>query len=90
MKDHPSQWIASGLTCRDVTDAASDYLENRLTLFTKIRMGLHLVSCPGCRAYLRQLAVVCEALQGLPQLYPSPINRLRLRQRFSALHATAS
>jgi len=86
MKDHPSQWIASGLRCRDVTDRATEYLEERLPILTKIRVGLHLASCPGCRVYMRQLSLIGEMSPLLPKLYPSPIHRLHLRRHYNALH----
>jgi predicted anti-sigma-YlaC factor YlaD len=86
MKDHPSQWIHNGLTCRDVAERASHYLEDRLPLSTKILVGLHLASCAGCRSYVKQIAAVCETLAGLPKLYPPPINRLHLRQQFAAYY----
>ena len=84
MKDHPSQWIASGLTCRDVTDRTSDYLDEQLPILTKVRVGLHLASCAHCRAYVKQIALVRDVLSLFPRRYPSPINRLRLRLAFAA------
>jgi predicted anti-sigma-YlaC factor YlaD len=86
MKDHPSQWIHNGLICRDVAERASHYLEDRLPLSTKILVGLHLVSCAGCRSYVKQIAAVCETLAGLPKLYPPPISRRHLCQQFAAHH----
>ena len=90
MKDHPSQWIDSGLTCRNVAKRATDYLEDRLPIFAKIRVGLHLTSCAHCRAYVVQIGFVPSALRNLPKLYPSPVNRLRLRQRFAAHHGQSA
>jgi predicted anti-sigma-YlaC factor YlaD len=90
MKDHPSQWIHSGLTCRDVTDRASEYLDDRLPIMTKVRVGLHLAACADCRTYMKQIAFVCETATFLPKQYPSPIHRLQLRRQFSALHDCAS
>ena len=90
MKDHPSQWIHSGLTCRDLTDRASEYLDDRLPILTKVRVGLHLASCADCRTYVKQIALVCETLEGLPKLYPPPINRLRLRQQLAAHHGQSA
>ena len=87
MKDHPSQWIYSGPTCRGVTDRVSEYLDNRISILTKVRIGLHLKSCAHCRAYVKQIDLVSSALRRLPKLYPSPLNRLSLRQRFAARHA---
>ena len=87
MKDHPSQWTRSGLSCRDVTDRASEYLDDRLLSLTKVQVVLHLASCAHCRAYVKQIDLVSSALRSLPKLYPSPLNRLRLRERFAARHA---
>jgi predicted anti-sigma-YlaC factor YlaD len=87
MKDHPSQWIHSGLTCRDVAEWATDYLEDRLPALTTIRIGLHLTSCADCRSYVMQIGLVSSALRSLPKLYPSPVNRLRLSERFAGRHA---
>ena len=87
MKDHPSQWIHSGLTCRDLTGRASEFLDDRLPILTKVRVGLHLASCAHCRAYVKQIELVSSTIRSLPKLYPSPLNRLHLRQRFAARHA---
>lgn len=89
MKDYPSQWIRSGLTCCDVSDRASEYLDDRLPILTKFRVGLHLASCAHCRSYVKQIDLVSSALRirSFPKLYPSPVNRLRLRERFAARHA---
>lgn len=87
MKDHPSQWISSGLTCRDVTERVVEYLDEGLPVLTNVRAGLHLASCAHCRAYVKQLDLISSALRNLPRLYPSPLNRLRLRQQFAEIHA---
>ena len=87
MKEHPSQWIQSGLTCRDVTDRVSKYLDGCIPILTKVQVDLHLASCTHCRAYVQQIDLVSSALKSLPKLYPSPANRVRLRQRFAARHA---
>ena len=84
MKDHPSQWIDSGLTCRQVTAQTTLYLEGQSPLFTTIRIGLHLASCADCRTYMKQMALVTEAVAALPKYYPSPVNRLCLRQQYAA------
>ena len=87
MKEHSSQWIQSGLICRDVTERVSKYLDGCIPLPTKVRVDLHLASCTHCRAYVQQIDLVSSALKSLPKLYPSPANRFRLRQRFAARHA---
>jgi predicted anti-sigma-YlaC factor YlaD len=82
MKDDASQ----GLTCWDVTDRASEYLDDRLPILPKVQIGLHLASCAHCRSYVKQIDLVSSALRNLPKLYPSPVNRLHLCQQFAAHH----
>ena len=43
------------LTCRDVTELTTDYLEGKLPVTTWIGLRWHLVLCGMCRAYLDQL-----------------------------------
>jgi putative zinc finger protein len=90
MKDHPSQWIHCGLTCREVTDRVSEYLDERLPMLTKIRVGLHLASCADCRTYVTQIVLVRDTWIRLPKPAHSPINRLDLRQHFSARSGQSS
>lgn len=89
MKDHPSQWIPGGQSCRDVTDGTTAYLDNHLSILTKIRVGFHLAFCADCRAYVKQVALVRDTLALLPTLRPSPIDRLRLRRHFAHCHASS-
>ena len=64
MKDYPSsQWIHSGLTCCDVTDRASEYLDDRLPSLIKVRVCLNLAFCAHCRAYVKQIDLVFSALR---------------------------
>lgn len=49
------------LTCSQVTDRITDYLEGATSLSLRWRMRTHILVCPGCRAFLR-------SLQRLPDL----------------------
>jgi predicted anti-sigma-YlaC factor YlaD len=84
MNDHPSQWMQSGLNCRNVAGFASEYLDDHLPMLTKIRVSLHLASCADCRIYMKQMALVCEVAASFPKPYPTLVTRLRLRQHFVA------
>jgi anti-sigma factor RsiW len=86
MKDRPSRWIHSGLTCSDVTERASEYLDDHLPILTKVRVSLHLSSCAHCHAYVKQIDLVSAAVRSLPEQYPSPSYRLRLREQFASLY----
>lgn len=87
MKDHPSQWIASGFTCREVTKRISEYLDDAPPPLIKFRVGLHLASCAHCRAYVDQIILIRDTVARSPRFVPSPINRLRLRRHFARCYA---
>ncbi|MBA5867750.1 MAG: hypothetical protein GDA67_13745 [Nitrospira sp. CR1.3] len=87
MKDHPSQWIASGLTCREVAGLTSEYLDDAPSLPIKFRVGLHLASCAHCRAYVNQIILIRDTVARSRRPVPSPFNRLRLRRHFARCYA---
>lgn len=43
------------LTCRDVSEKATDYMEGALPPTNQLRVWTHLRLCPACRRYLQQL-----------------------------------
>ncbi|NOT24307.1 MAG: zf-HC2 domain-containing protein [Nitrospiraceae bacterium] len=87
MTDCSSQCAHSGLTCRDLTERVSEYLDDNISILTKVRIGLHLASCTHCRTYVQQIDLVSSALSCLPNLYPPPMNRLRLQQQFATRYS---
>ncbi len=52
------------LTCRDVTEHATDYMEGALPVRTRFAVRLHLALCRMCRAYLEQLRRTAALLRG--------------------------
>lgn len=53
------------LSCREVTDKASDYLDDALPLGQRMALRMHLAMCRHCRRYLRQLRATVAALGSL-------------------------
>ncbi len=43
------------LSCREVTQHVSDYLDKTLPLGQRLKLRLHLFVCIHCRRYLKQL-----------------------------------
>ena len=43
------------MTCEELVELVTDYLEGRLSAFERSRFEEHLLDCPGCSAYLEQL-----------------------------------
>lgn len=54
------------LSCRDVTERASDFVDGTLPWPERLHMRLHLMMCRFCRAYVRQMALVARTLRRLP------------------------
>ncbi|GKS59472.1 anti-sigma factor [Nitrospira sp.] len=71
------------ITCRQVTESTSAYLDERLDDASTSRMALHLATCAGCEAYATQIASVRQLLGGLPGPTAEPANLERLRRAFS-------
>lgn len=54
------------LTCRELVEIVTDYLEGRLSLRDWMRFQMHLGMCRHCRAYLRQMRHTLRVLGALP------------------------
>jgi anti-sigma factor RsiW len=46
---------ARPLTCREVIDLLTDYVEDALAVDERRRVEAHLASCDGCTTYLEQV-----------------------------------
>jgi anti-sigma factor RsiW len=54
-----------GLTCRELVELVSDYLEGALPSAERTRFEAHIAACEHCATYLRQM---CETLAVLGEL----------------------
>jgi len=75
---------APDITCREVVDWTSAYLDQHVGDSIQVRMALHLTSCAGCGTYVKQIASIRNLLGLLPGSVEEPARRDRLRQIFSA------
>ena len=65
---------APRLTCREVVELLSDYLEDMLPAGERARVEAHLATCPECTAYLEQLRATIGTLGRLrEQDVPPPL-----------------
>ena len=55
------------LTCKEMTELITDYLEKRLSLRKRLLFRMHIGMCRHCRAYLRQMKLTIRTLRELPQ-----------------------
>ncbi|MBA3377324.1 MAG: zf-HC2 domain-containing protein [Chloroflexia bacterium] len=78
-----SRTVAPGdLTCREFVELVTDYLENALDQPTRARFEDHLIDCPDCPVYLRQMEEIVGAAGFLREEDVSPEVREVLLSRF--------
>jgi predicted anti-sigma-YlaC factor YlaD len=82
LKNRTIDYLAGKLTCKEVTEAITDYLEGNLSFVEWVRFQMHLGLCFGCRRYLRQMKLTIRTLGALPAEPLPPAVRDELIQRF--------
>ena len=55
-----------GLSCRELVELVSDYLEGALSPHEHSRFEAHIAGCANCAAYLRQMRETLALLGTLP------------------------
>lgn len=60
------------LTCHDLAEHATDYMEGALPWRARLAVRLHLLVCRMCRAYLAQLRRTTALLRGRALPPPPP------------------
>jgi anti-sigma factor RsiW len=70
------------LTCQELVELVTEYLENQLPVSTRQRFEAHLAQCSGCRAYLEQMRQTIRSMGRLPTESIEPEARDRLLELF--------
>jgi anti-sigma factor RsiW len=70
------------MTCRELVDVITDYLEGKLSKTDRLRFEEHLADCPYCANYLDQMRTTIEALGELPDESLPPAARHHLLEAF--------
>lgn len=70
------------LTCRELTEVITDYLEGRMSFMDRLRFRAHVGMCRNCRAYLDQMKHTVHTLGGLPPEAVPPEVQAELLARF--------
>jgi anti-sigma factor RsiW len=79
-----------GLTCRELVELVTDYLEDGLSAVDRARFEAHLAACDHCSAYLRQMRETIELLGTLPADALTPEAEDDLRAAFRDWRAAQS
>jgi anti-sigma factor RsiW len=86
-RDGVDELPAPRLTCREVVELLSDYLEDMLPAREHARVEAHLATCPECTAYLDQLRATIGTLGRLREQDVPPPLRARLLTAFRGWRA---
>jgi predicted anti-sigma-YlaC factor YlaD len=55
------------LTCKEQVARSSDYLDGQLTFRERLLVRHHLMFCPNCRRFIRQMRLMQATLKIMPQ-----------------------
>ena len=66
------------LTCRELVELVTDYLDHRLAVEEHVQLEQHLVLCTGCRNHLDQMGSTLRVLRTVPEeeLRPEALEEL--------------
>lgn len=67
------------LTCKEQVARSSDYLDGQLSFREKLMVRHHLLFCPNCRRFMRQMRVMQATLKAMPEKPQEEIDALAER-----------
>ncbi|QLL14901.1 anti-sigma factor family protein [Pseudomonas chlororaphis] len=67
------------LTCKEQVARSSDYLDGQLSFRQRLIQRHHLLFCPNCRRFLRQMRLMQATLRKMPQASVADIDALAER-----------
>jgi anti-sigma factor RsiW len=70
------------LTCKELVELVTEYLEGKLSMGDQKRFSEHLALCDGCQAYLQQMRVTMATLGRLTEESISEKAKERLLRAF--------
>ena len=70
------------LSCQELVELVTDYLEGALPSIEQARFEAHLIGCDGCTRYLEQLRLTITAMGRLTDETLEPSARDDLLRRF--------
>ncbi len=70
------------LSCQELVELVTDYLENALPPAERVRFEEHLIACPGCQTYLEQMRQTIDVLGRVTEESLEPAARHKLLDLF--------
>jgi predicted anti-sigma-YlaC factor YlaD len=78
----PNVTIDDALTCKEVVELVTEYLENVLLPGLHKQLEEHVADCPGCTNYIEQVQLTVGMLQQLAQEPVFPETKQKLLEVF--------
>jgi hypothetical protein len=76
------QKVLEMLSCRQLAERTSEFLDKRLSPWARFQMRVHLRFCQHCQRYVEQMQQTIDLLRRLPAGSPSHIVEQQLLQAF--------
>jgi predicted anti-sigma-YlaC factor YlaD len=70
------------LSCREVVELVTEYLENTLLPEMRKHLEEHVAECPGCESFIEQIQLTISMLSQIAQAPVSATTKQRLLQLF--------
>ena len=74
--------IPNELTCQEIVELVTDYLEQTLVSEMRTRFEEHVTDCPGCQTYIEQVQQTINMLHKLAQEPTLPASKEELLEIF--------
>jgi anti-sigma factor RsiW len=74
--------FAEDLSCQELVELVTDYLEDALTPSERDRFEAHLTGCAGCQTYLEQMRLTIDVLGHVTEESLEPAVRDQLLDLF--------
>jgi hypothetical protein len=62
MNDRADAMTTNEMTCQELVELVTDYLEDALPDYDRLRFEDHLMGCTGCRRYLEQMRLTIRVV----------------------------
>ena len=63
------------LSCKQQVARSSDFLDGQLSFRQRLLVRHHLLFCPNCRRFIRQMRLLSSTLKKLPQALPEDLEQ---------------
>jgi len=84
MTQDASKSVNEEITCQDVVEWTSAYLDEHVGEDRRQQIALHLAACAGCEEYIGQIASVRNLVRLLPQTVDASADSEQVRQAVAA------